>query len=102
MTGPALPTLHCPCGSPVAYARCCGRLHRGAAEAATAEELMRSRYSAFAVGDDAWLLRSWHPDTRPATINRQDDQRWTGLHIVRIVGGTADDTTGQVEFEAAY
>ena len=54
----------CPCGSGTPYAACCGRLHRGAA-AETAEQLMRSRYAAFAVGDEAYLFRTWHPRTRP-------------------------------------
>lgn len=63
---PARPTpATCPCGLPAAYDDCCGRLHRGQAPATTAEQLMRSRYSAFAVGDEAYLLRSWHPTTRP-------------------------------------
>ena len=86
----------------MAYAGCCGRLHRGEAEAVTAEELMRSRYAAFAVGDDAYLLRSWHPDTRPVTVHRRDGERWTGLRILGTVAGAVGDTTGQVDFEAAY
>ena len=52
--------LACPCGLGDDYASCCGRLHAGA-HAPTAESLMRSRYSAYAVGDAGYLLRTWHP-----------------------------------------
>lgn len=43
---------------------------------------MRSRYTAFAVGDAAHLARSWHPRTRPDEITVDDGTRWTGLDIV--------------------
>ena len=58
----------CPCGSGEAYDACCGRFHRGAAEATTAEALMRSRYAAFARGEAGYLVRTWHPRTRPETV----------------------------------
>ncbi|MCW3040562.1 MAG: hypothetical protein JWM31_2467, partial [Solirubrobacterales bacterium] len=62
----------CPCGSGAAFAACCGELHRrrgsGRAAAPTAAALMRSRYSAFAVGDPVYLLASWHPSTRPRSL----------------------------------
>lgn len=91
----------CPCGTGVAYDDCCGRLHRGGA-ATTAEELMRSRYSAFAVGDTAYLTRTWHPATRPGAIDLDPDQRWTGLEILATEGGGTEDTKGVVEFRASY
>src|SRR6266496_3948099 len=59
MDGPA-----CPCGLGDDHESCCGRLHAGA-PAPTAESLMRSRYSAFAVGDTGYLLRTWHLSGRP-------------------------------------
>ena len=49
----------CPCGTGQSYVDCCGALHSGARTAATAEQLMRSRYSAFAVSDEDYLLRTW-------------------------------------------
>ena len=58
----------CPCGTGLPYDDCCGPLHAGSTAAATAEQLMRSRYSAFAVGDAAYLLATWHPSTRPAAL----------------------------------
>ncbi|HWJ83427.1 MAG TPA: YchJ family metal-binding protein [Nocardioides sp.] len=91
----------CPCGSGTAYAACCGRFHGGTA-ATTAEELMRSRYAAFAVGDAAYLLRTWHPATRPGSITLDPEQRWTGLEVLATEAGGEDDAKGVVEFRASY
>lgn len=63
---------------------------------------MRSRYSAFALGDTAYLLRTWHPDTRPARLDLDGDRRWTGLAILETTGGTAFHTSGTVTFRAGY
>jgi SEC-C motif-containing protein len=85
----------CPCGSGATYDACCGRLHRGAALAETAEELMRSRYAAYAVGDTDYIFRTWHPRTRPDDLTPDPGLTWTGLEIV----GSGDDW---VEFVASY
>ena len=63
----------CPCGSRTPYDACCGRLHRGAALAETPEELMRSRYAAYAVGDVDYVFRTWHPRTRPDDLSATAD-----------------------------
>jgi SEC-C motif-containing protein len=91
----------CLCGSGLEYSGCCELLHRGAA-APTAEALMRSRFSAFALGLDAYLLASWHPSTRPATLELEDGRVWRKLQIVDTVAGGPDDATGVVEFRASY
>ncbi|GAA3008655.1 YchJ family protein [Streptomyces fulvorobeus] len=91
----------CPCGLPATYAECCGRLHAGAA-AATCEALMRSRYTAFVVQDAAYLLRTWHPDTRPPTVDFDPGLRWTGLEILAVTEGSPFHTTGTVTFRAHY
>jgi SEC-C motif-containing protein len=70
--------------------------------AATAEQLMRSRYSAFAVGDTAYLLRSWHSSTRPPGITLDPDQLWSRLVILGSTGGGLLDQEGTVEFRALY
>ncbi len=70
--------LACPCGLGDDYAWCCGRLHAGAS-APTAESLMRSRYSAFAVRDARYLLRTWHPSARPRNLSLDPALRWTYL-----------------------
>lgn len=62
---------------------------------------MRSRYSAFALGNDDHLFRTWHPRTRPSDV-RSDDLTWTGLRILDVVDGGPDDTAGIVEFEARW
>lgn len=92
----------CPCGSGEYLDRCCGRLHRGAAQALTAEELMRSRYAAFAIGEVDHLLRTWHPRTRPDRLELDPAQRWTGLEITEVVAGGPGESTGVVAFVARY
>lgn len=90
----------CPCGSGLPYAECCGPLHDGTSTAATAEQLMRSRYSAFVVGDPAYLLATWHPGSRPRTLDLDPDVRWTGLDVLATTGGSPLSTEGTVEFRA--
>jgi SEC-C motif-containing protein len=63
---------------------------------------MRSRFTAFAIGDVAYLLRTWHPSTRPATLELDDEQRWTHLDIVGASDGGLFDQSGIVEFQAHY
>ncbi|WP_440711629.1 YchJ family protein [Herbiconiux sp. YIM B11900] len=96
--------VRCPCLSGETYAECCAPYHRGEADAPTAERLMRSRYSAFAVGDPAYLLATWHPQTRPdaADFVLDDGIRWYRLDIVARSGGGVLDTEGEVEFVAHY
>jgi SEC-C motif-containing protein len=99
----ALPTTApCPCGLPAAYGDCCGRLHSGGAVAPTAEALMRSRFSAFAVRDEPYLLRSWHPDTRPGQVDFDPGMRWAALEIMETTEGSAFHSTGTVTFRARY
>ncbi|UUU35067.1 YchJ family metal-binding protein [Streptomyces sp. CA-210063] len=92
----------CPCGLREAYESCCGRYHTGAASAPTAEALMRSRYSAFVVRDEAYLLRTWHPRTRPASVDFDTTMRWTGLEILDTHDGSPFHTTGTVTFRASF
>ncbi|WP_212911033.1 YchJ family protein [Streptomyces sp. TS71-3] len=92
----------CPCGTGQPYEACCGRFHSGAAGAPTAEALMRSRYSAFAVRDEAYLLRTWHPRTRPVSVELGDGPRWTGLEILATEAGSAFHSTGVVTFRARF
>jgi SEC-C motif-containing protein len=64
---------------------------------------MRSRYSAFAVGDEAYLLRTWHSAERPrAPLGLDPAQRWSGLEILGRTGGGLFDTEGTVEFVAHH
>ncbi|MEV7026001.1 YchJ family metal-binding protein [Kitasatospora sp. NPDC093558] len=97
-----LPSSPCPCGLPAAYGDCCGRMHRGVAEATTAEALMRSRFSAFVVQDEAYLLRSWHPDTRPDSVDFDPALRWTRLEVDATIEGGAFHSEGTVAFRAYW
>ena len=63
---------------------------------------MRSRFSAFALGLDAYLLSTWHPSTRPATLELDDGTVWRKLQIVDTVEGGPDDQAGIVEFRASF
>lgn len=90
----------CPCGSGDAFGSCCGPVIGGAA-AETAEALMRSRYTAFALADAVHLEASWHPRTRPEEIVFDPATVWTGLTILRARGGI-DDDTGEVAFRATW
>lgn len=91
----------CLCGSGDRFDGCCGPL-LGGEPAATAERLMRSRYTAFVVGDRRHLAETWHPGTRPDDLELDPEQRWTGLEIVDAEAGTADDKRGVVEFRASW
>ena len=91
----------CPCGRGLPYAECCGPVHQGQAPA-TAEALMRARYSAFALDDDGYVLRSWHPHTRPAAVEPDSGLRWAGLDILESTGGGLFDAEAVVEFRAHY
>lgn len=63
---------------------------------------MRSRYSAFARGDAGYLLRTWHPRTRPTDLELDPRMRWTGLEILGTSEGSAFHSTGTVTFRASY
>lgn len=92
----------CPCLSGNTYGACCGRFHVSGGGAPTAEALMRSRYSAFATGDADYLLTTWHPSTRPATLDLDDGTTWRRLDVVRTEAGGPFDQTGVVEFVAHF
>lgn len=63
---------------------------------------MRSRYSAFALRNASYLLRTWHPTTRPDTLDLPSARRWTRLRVLATERGGADDTDGVVEFRAHF
>ena len=93
----------CPCGSGSSYGSCCEPIHaEGAGLGSTAEQLMRARYSAYVRHDADFLLRSWHPDTRPATIGFDSEHRWHGLTIEATTGGGGLERSGTVEFRARF
>ncbi|ALX85570.1 hypothetical protein APT56_21560 [Achromobacter denitrificans] len=93
--------IACPCGSAKSYTACCGRWHAGplALQAPTAQDLMRSRYSAFVLDRLAYLLDTWHPSTRPASLEpNPPGLKWLGLTVKQARDQDADHAT--VEFVA--
>lgn len=91
----------CPCGRGKNLAECCGRYHGGEA-APDAETLMRSRYTAYTLGLEPYLLATWHPSTRPESLGLAGEAqpKWLGLEVKRFM--QQDDSHATVEFVARY
>lgn len=94
--------MRCPCSSGDTYESCCEPLLTGRANAPTAVRLMRSRFTAFAVRDAEYLLRSWHPSTRPERLDLEPETRWVRLDIIGTEAGGPFDSDGVVTFEAFF
>jgi SEC-C motif-containing protein len=98
--------MTCPCGRGETLEACCGPVLGGAA-AATAEDLMRSRYTAYVLANIDHVVATHDPATRD-TVDRAASEAWAkqstwlGLDIVATEAGGADDTTGMVEFVAKF
>ncbi len=101
----------CPCQSGKAYENCCRPVHLDFYQALNAEQLMRSRYSAFAISSkfpdyqkffEDYLLKTWHPDTRPASLNLDLTTQWIDLKIKGRKEGKKRHSTGKVHFIATF
>lgn len=93
----------CLCGSQLNYHDCCYLYHSGEKKAPTAEVLMRSRFTAYALKKDNYLLETWTGSKCPASINfDKEDAQWQRLEIVNIKKGRIKDTKGIVEFKAYF
>lgn len=98
-------TSTCPCGrvgalGALPYGRCCGRyLDDPSLLPPTPEALMRSRYTAHALGRVDWLLATWDPAHRPRSLDLDPGLRWTGLEIR---SSSEDGDTGRVGFTARW
>ena len=97
-----LPTPACPCDSGKPFDSCCEPYLRGNAVPPTAEALMRSRYTAYTLKDEPYLLATWHASTRPASLdlNGEEQPDWIGLNVKRHE--IEDETHARVEFVARY
>lgn len=94
-------SIQCPCGKGT-YRACCGTFHFGGASAPTAELLMRSRYSAYALGLGDYLMQTWHVSTRPESMDLSAETRngkWIGL---AVKASHEADNKAEVEFVARY
>ena len=103
-----VPTRPCPCGSGFTLDQCCGPLHRGRLQAVTAEQLMRSRYSAYALAQVEYLIAT-HPGAVGTPVERRRElrascqqTRWHGLTVLDTTAGQSDDLEGSVSFEAVF
>ena len=97
----------CPCGNKSPFIKCCGAIHNNQKNAETAEELMRSRYSAFTTGNGNYLLKSQSIQTREESnkeeiIRWAKSVKWIKLEIINIINGGKKDSTGIVECKAHY
>ena len=104
--GPRQQSL-CPCKSRESYAACCEPFHLGRAKPATAEQLMRSRYSAYFFRLVDYLVATTHPDTREPDLKAHLEEtihlaNWRFLTILGTSKGGPDDKVGKVEFVAEY
>lgn len=94
----------CPCGRAELITECCGPIVAGTQIADTAEDLMRSRYTAFVQATPeaaTHLLRTWHESTRPESIRFAPNRQWRRLHVHSASGGLLAQA-GHVHFSAAY
>lgn len=101
----------CPCGG-ASYAACCGPFIGGTAIPGSAEQLMRSRYTAYTLGNEAYLRATWHPSTCPPEpiLGEGGKTKWLGLEIKSALRlrkrneAEPEDGSGQdsVEFVARY
>ena len=92
----------CPCDSNKPYTDCCARYVEGNEAAPTAESLMRSRYTAYTLLNEDYLLATWHTSTRPSSLGfeKESPTKWIGLEVKRHVQQDADHAI--VEFVARY
>ena len=93
---------NCPCESETSFSQCCGKYLNGSTKAETAEQLMRSRFSAYVKENESYLKNTWHEDTRPETIEFDAAIKWTRLRIKNTDKGGMNDEQGTVEFVATY
>ena len=92
----------CPCDSGEIFANCCQPYIAGQSLPSTAEGLMRSRYTAYVLMDEKYLLATWHPATRPKRLTLNPVQRWLGLKVKSTLQGTEHNEEGEVTFAARY
>ncbi len=97
----------CPCGSNLEYKTCCGKFHDNISLVKTAEQLMRSRYTAFTKAMGDYLMLSHHSSTRPLSEKKEIEKwaksvQWDRLEIISKSKGEASDDVGVVEFKAHF
>lgn len=97
----------CPCTSSKSYSSCCESFHKGTAKPETAEQLMRSRYTAYHLVLVDYLVKTTHPDKLHPNYRQQlestkNDTDWLGMEVLSTSMGTQSDKIGKVHFIARY
>lgn len=97
----------CPCSSGKSYVDCCGTYISGKKNPDTAEQLMRSRYTAFHNNEIEYLRDTLHPSKQSEKADEQykdgiENTKWLKLIILNTENGQVEDTEGMVEFAAFY
>ena len=93
----------CLCGSGIDYHQCCEPFHSGSKNPATAEALMRSRYSAYVLRNAAYLQKTWDETRRPEKIDFSIEKiDWLRLVITDTKKGGIKDSKGVVSFKAFF
>jgi len=99
--------MNCNCGSRKVYENCCEIAHKDITKVKTAEQLMRSRYTAFTMANGDYLMESHHATTRPLT-EKEDvvvwakSVEWIKLEIKSVNKGLESDNDGKVKFKAHF
>jgi len=98
---------NCSCGSDNLYGDCCAIAHKNITLVTTAEQLMRSRYTAYVLGDIEYLMKSHHSSTCPVKEKKEilkwtKSVKWLRLEVLITTKGGIDDTMGTVEFKAYF
>ena len=94
---------NCLCCSGKTYIECCKPLHCGETHALTAEQLMRSRYSAFAMNNTDYIQITWDKNTCPDVVDIANDYtQWNRLEIIEAKKGLVGDHKGLIHFKAYY
>ncbi|WP_308991845.1 YchJ family metal-binding protein [Mariniflexile litorale] len=99
--------MNCYCGNKIPYSECCEKIHHDIHQAITAEQLMRSRYSAFVKADGNYLMQSHHSSTRPikekkSIIKWAKSVQWIKLEVLETSKGKSNNTEGTVTFNAYF
>jgi SEC-C motif domain protein len=95
--------MSCLCGLGINYELCCGRFIETNNNPPTAEELMRSRYSAYVLKKQDYILKTWHPSKRPKNLDLENDtSKYFTLKVLKVLKGLEKDFEGTVEFEAMF
>lgn len=92
----------CYCGSLKNYNDCCAPYHQSLKTAETAQQLMRSRYSAFVFSNEKYLKKTWLKETCPEILGFDNKTKWIRLDVISTVKGLATDDIGKVEFKAWF